>query len=87
MSILITGGTGFVGLNLAEHLLADGEDVILFALCGPAPRVTAHLESLRGKLMVIEGDVRDGAALYRALADGADRPGHPCGGGDGRTGA
>ena len=71
MSILITGGTGFVVLNLAEHLLADGEDVILFALCGPAPRVTAHLESLRGKLMVIEGDVRDGPALDRALADGA----------------
>ena len=71
MTILITGGTGFVGLNLAEHLLAAGEDVTLFALRGLAPRVMAHLEGLRGKLRVIEGDVRDGMALCQALADGA----------------
>ena len=87
MSILITGGTGFVGLNLAEHLLADGEDVILFALRGLAPRVTAHLESLRGKLMVIEGDVRDGAGARPGARRRRHRPGHPRGGGDGRTGA
>ncbi len=31
----------------------------------------AHLEGLRGKLKVIEGDVRDGVALRQALADGA----------------
>lgn len=34
MAILITGGSGFIGLNAAEHLLGRGEEVVLF---GPAP--------------------------------------------------
>ena len=71
MAILITGGSGFVGINLAEHFLAAGEDVTLFDLRGLAPRVIAHLEGLCGKLKVIEGDVRDGVALRQAFADGA----------------
>ena len=31
MAILITGGTGFVGLNLAQQLSAIGEKVVLMA--------------------------------------------------------
>src|SRR4029078_10181889 len=34
--ILLTGGAGFVGLNVAEQLLARGEEVVLFDL-SPAP--------------------------------------------------
>ena len=30
MSILITGGTGFVGAGLAHELVERGEEVILF---------------------------------------------------------
>ena len=69
MAFLITGGTGFVGLNLTELLLAEGNDVRLFALRGLAANVQAYLARLPGKLSVIEGDVRDAAALGRALAD------------------
>jgi nucleoside-diphosphate-sugar epimerase len=71
MATLITGGTGFVGLNLAEHLLTTGEDVVLFDLRGLAPRVAAFLGRLPGRLTVIEGQVREGTALSRALASGS----------------
>ena len=35
MATLITGGCGFVGLSIAERLIADGESVVLFDLCAP----------------------------------------------------
>jgi nucleoside-diphosphate-sugar epimerase len=63
-TVLVTGGAGFVGLNIVEALLARGEHVVVFgheaALPEPAPRVFAKLP---GKVEVIQGDVRDGAAL------------------------
>ena len=36
--ILLTGGTGFVGLNVAEQLAARGEKVVLFDLSPPPAR-------------------------------------------------
>ncbi len=69
-AILITGGAGFVGLNLAEALLARGEHVVLFgreaSLPEPAP---ARFAALPGRLEVITGDVADAPAL-RALFRG-----------------
>ncbi|MGK7864779.1 NAD-dependent epimerase/dehydratase family protein [Falsiroseomonas sp. E2-1-a4] len=63
-AILVTGGAGFVGLNLVEALLARGEQVVVFgqeaALPAPAGEVFA---SLPGRLEVVTGDVRDAAAL------------------------
>lgn len=68
MSILVTGGAGFVGLNLCEHLLARGETVVSFSK-GPLPE-PARLEFARlsGTLRVIEGDVLDRAAVGRVFA-------------------
>jgi nucleoside-diphosphate-sugar epimerase len=74
MAVLITGGTGFVGINLVEQLLADGEHVHLFAVGGLPAMAKGCLADLPGRLTVIEGDVRDSAALAAALAGaGADR--------------
>jgi UDP-glucose 4-epimerase len=68
-AVLVTGGAGFVGLNLLEALLARGEHVVVFgreaALPDPAP---ARLAKLPGRLEVIAGDVRDGAALAAVFA-------------------
>lgn len=65
---LVTGGTGFVGAFLIEHLLRQGLDVVALAR-GPAPdaRVEEALRAIGGgdtlerrghRLRVIEGDVR-----------------------------
>ncbi|HTH58876.1 MAG TPA: NAD-dependent epimerase/dehydratase family protein, partial [Paraburkholderia sp.] len=35
MNVLITGGAGFVGLNLAECLLARGDTVTLLDVASP----------------------------------------------------
>ena len=51
--ILLTGGSGFVGLNVAEQLLARGEEVVLFsATRAPAAAISA----LKG-VSVVDGDV------------------------------
>lgn len=59
MAILVTGGTGFVGLNLVEALLARGDTVVVLSN-GPLPRMTEPaFAGLPGRLTMITGDVRD----------------------------
>ncbi len=69
-AILVTGGAGFVGLNLVEALLARGEHVVVFgreaALPDPAP---SRFGRLPGRIEVIQGDVRDEAALKALFRD------------------
>ena len=67
MNVLITGGTGFVGLNLAEALLARGDRVALFGLEPPPPNAKPAFEKLPGKVIAALGDVRDEAALDRVF--------------------
>ena len=62
---LVTGGSGFVGSHLAEHLLGQGEDVRIFDIVEPDIPGTA----LQAQVDYIEGDVRDLNALERAMED------------------
>lgn len=63
-TILITGGAGFVGLNLVEALLGRGDHVVVFGReLGLPPEATVAFEPLPGRLDVIQGDVLDEAAL------------------------
>jgi nucleoside-diphosphate-sugar epimerase len=67
MAVLVTGGAGFVGLNLVEALLARGETVVVFGREPlPAPAAAAFA-GLPGRLTVMQGDVRDDAALHAAF--------------------
>ncbi|MBL8385032.1 MAG: NAD(P)-dependent oxidoreductase [Burkholderiales bacterium] len=68
MTTLITGGSGFVGLNLAEFLLGRGEEVVLFGPSPPPAAATAALHRLPGRLSMIAGDVCSAADLDAALA-------------------
>jgi nucleoside-diphosphate-sugar epimerase len=69
MATLITGGSGFIGLALAEQLLRKGRHVVLFDR-QPAP--SALLAALPGgTLHSVTGDIRDSAALRRVMADHA----------------
>jgi len=67
MTILITGGGGFVGLNIAEQLLEAGEAVVLFSLKAPPGWATRRLASLPGQLSVETGDVRDRGTVLAAM--------------------
>jgi nucleoside-diphosphate-sugar epimerase len=55
--ILVTGGAGFVGLNVVEQLTARGDAVLVYDLGAPRIRVAHEL-----------GDVMDAQALERAFA-------------------
>lgn len=59
MSVLISGGTGFVGLNLAEALLARGEEVVIAALDDVPASAQRVFARLPGRLTAVRADVRD----------------------------
>jgi nucleoside-diphosphate-sugar epimerase len=65
MATLITGGAGFIGLALAEHLLAAGRRVVLFDLAPPPADVLARPE-LAGVLYV-NGNIASRADIDAAL--------------------
>jgi nucleoside-diphosphate-sugar epimerase len=66
MTTLITGGNGFIGLAIAERLIADGEKVILFDQSAPDNTMLARPE-LAGAT-VITGDIRHTGDVEGALA-------------------
>jgi UDP-glucose 4-epimerase len=68
VGVLIAGGTGFVGLNIAEALLARSEEVVLFDRAPPPEEALAAFEALPGRLHVVPGDVLDPEAVREALA-------------------
>jgi dTDP-alpha-D-glucuronic acid decarboxylase len=61
--VLVTGGCGFIGSHLAEHLSRSGDEVTIFD-AAPPPR--ERVDSVR----YIQGDVRDEAALASSIPAG-----------------
>src|SRR6476620_6336283 len=70
----VTGGTGFIGLNLVEHLIQSGWDVI--ALHRPTSRLT---ELRKYPVRLVEGAVEDWASLDRAVPENVDAVFHVAG--------
>ena len=62
---LITGGTGFLGANLAARLVADGHEVHVLARPGSN---AWRLEALRRQIEVHDADVRDRESVQRVFA-------------------
>ncbi|HEX6112376.1 MAG TPA: SDR family NAD(P)-dependent oxidoreductase [Geminicoccaceae bacterium] len=67
--VLITGGAGFIGSHVADHLLAAGYRVRVFdngalQVHGPLAGPPAYLSPA---VDYVRGDIRNGAALERAL--------------------
>jgi len=72
--ILVTGGAGFIGCNLADALLDQDHEVTIFdsLVRGGAKRNVEWLRARHGAaLRLVTGDVRDLAALSKA-ANGAE---------------
>ncbi|WP_135467342.1 SDR family NAD(P)-dependent oxidoreductase [Crenalkalicoccus roseus] len=70
--VLVTGGAGFIGANLADRLATEGHDVLVYDALARTG-VEANLEWLRQRhprrISAMIADVRDEAALAEAAAD------------------
>ena len=64
MKVLVTGGAGFIGSHIAEELAKRGFDVIVLDNFDTGNR--ENTARLPGRVEVIEGDVRDLAAVKKA---------------------
>ncbi len=75
MNFVITGGAGFIGSNCAEHFLSQGHSVTIFdnfSRIGSQANIAWLRENGdERRLQIIEGDIRDYAALSAAVR-GAD---------------
>jgi UDP-glucose 4-epimerase len=70
MKILIFGGNGFVGLNIAAALLARGHAVTLFDRAGLPPAAKNDFTGYADRLTAIQGDVTDRQAIEGVIAAG-----------------
>ncbi len=63
--VLVTGGAGFIGSNLAEELIRQGARVTIIDNFTTGFR--ENLEEIRGDFEFIEGDINDETALTNAI--------------------
>jgi UDP-glucose 4-epimerase len=70
MKILIFGGTGFVGLNIAQRLLARGHAVTLFDRAGLPPAARRAFADHANRLTIVQGDVTEPQAVEETIAAG-----------------
>ena len=63
---LVTGGAGFIGCNLARHILNQGHDVVVLDNFATGKR--ENVAAILDRIELIEGDIRDRDAVDRAVA-------------------
>lgn len=63
--VLVTGGAGFIGSNLAEELIRQGAKVCIIDNLITGFR--ENLDEIQGDFDFVEGDINDDASLSRAI--------------------
>jgi NAD(P)-dependent dehydrogenase (short-subunit alcohol dehydrogenase family) len=73
MTVLLTGGAGYIGTHTAVVLLAAGRDVVLLDnLCNSSRDVLGRLQHISGRTVtLVEADVRDTPRVAQVLRDHA----------------
>ena len=65
MNVLVTGGLGFIGSNLAEHLLQQGHRVKILDNVSTGKR--ANIKTFRKHVDFVEGDIRNLGLVKREM--------------------
>lgn len=65
--VLVTGGAGFIGSNLADELIRQGAKVSIIDNLVTGAR--ENLDEIEGDFEFFEGDINDDQVLSRAIAD------------------
>lgn len=65
--VLITGGLGFVGSNLARRMLDEGAEVTLMDTVRDEKLLT--VEDIQDEVEIVDADVRDGALIESYVSD------------------
>ena len=63
-TVLITGGSGFMGIQLAKDLLAEGHRIVIFDLKPPD-----SLAAAGGSISFVRGDITDFSQVLNAVRD------------------
>ena len=63
-TVLITGGSGFIGLELAKNLVAEGDRIVIFDLKPPAPLFDGD-----GTVSYVQGDITNFSQVLNAVRD------------------
>ena len=63
MSVMVTGGTGFIGNRIIRKLIERGQEVVCFDLAPPRPNLSHYLDRLR----MYRGDVTQLPHLLEAI--------------------
>jgi UDP-glucose 4-epimerase len=69
MSVLIAGGAGFIGLNLAEACLGAGEDVIVLDRRAPPDAAASTFDTLPGSWRHVAVDITDQSSVAQTFRD------------------
>src|SRR5512140_1275802 len=66
MEALVTGGAGFIGSHIAERLVREGHQVVVYDNFSSGRR--ENLATLEDKVEIVEADVRDAPQLDYRMA-------------------
>jgi UDP-glucose 4-epimerase len=71
MTVLLTGGAGYIGSHVAVSLVAAGHDIVCFDnLSNSRADVIERIEAISGKsIPLVVGDIRDSEELRKTLVD------------------